>query len=258
MDPELTVAIGAALISGRYIAENYGKKLDIEFKSNFQDLVTNVDKKSQDMIVTFLKGPSSDVGFYGEENLIENVGKKRWIIDSLDGTTNFVHGIPFFSVSLSLEIEGKLVIGVVYDPLRNELFYAQEGAGAFLNGKRINVSKTLSLRESLLATGFPYDMDTRPDNNLSHFGRFRMITQEVRPLGSAALELVYVACGRLDGYWEIGLSPWDTAGGVVILQEAGGKITGKEGRPFSIDEDFIVTSNGKIHEEMLQILNQNF
>jgi myo-inositol-1(or 4)-monophosphatase len=199
MDIELDAAIGAALTSGRYIAENYGKKLDIESKSNYQDLVTNVDKGSQNVIGSLLKASFPDIGLYGEEDLKEEVGKNRWIIDALDGTTNFIHGVPFFCVSLALEVGGELVIGVIYDPLRDELFYARRGQGTFLNGHRKRVSKTNSLKESLLATGFPYDMYTL-DNNLSHFGRFKMITQEVRALGSAALELAYVACGRLDNY----------------------------------------------------------
>jgi myo-inositol-1(or 4)-monophosphatase len=257
MDIELNAAISAAMTSGRYIAENYGKKLNIESKSNYQDLVTNVDKGSQSIIASFLKASLPDTGLYGEEDLNDEVGEKRWIIDALDGTTNFIHGVPFFCVSLALEIEEKLVIGVIYDPLRNELFYGKRGQGAFLNGEKITVTETQLLRESLLATGFPYDMCS-PDNNLSHFGRFKMIAQEVRALGSAALELAYVACGRLDGYWEIGLFPWDTAAGVIILEEAGGKITGKVGQPFLLKDDFIVASNAKIHEEMLQILNHKF
>ncbi len=255
MDLELNAAMGAALISGRYIARNYGKKLDIEFKSSPHDLVSNIDKEAQDIIVSFLKTSFPEIGFYGEENLRENVGIKRWIIDPLDGTTNFVHGIPFFSVSLALEIEEKLVIGVIYDPLRDELFYAKQGKGAFLNGKRIKVSETCFLKESLLTTGFPYDINSRQNNNLSNFARLMLLTQEVRPLGSAALELAYVACGRFDGFWEIGLSSWDTAAGVVILKEAGGKITGKEGNPFSLYSDFIVASNEKIHQDIIQVLN---
>lgn len=255
MDLELNAAMGAALISGRYIVKNYEKKLDIELKSSPQDLVSSIDKRAQDIIVSFLKASFPEVGFYGEENLRENGGMKRWIIDPLDGTINFVHGIPFFNVSLALEIGKKLVIGVIYDPLRDELFYAKQGEGAFLNGKRMKVSKACSLKESLLTTGFPYDINTRQNNNLSNFARLMLLTQGVRPLGSAALELAYVACGRFDGFWEIGLSSWDTAAGVVIVKEAGGKITGKEGGPFSIYSDFIVASNGKIHQDILQVLN---
>jgi myo-inositol-1(or 4)-monophosphatase len=257
MDLELNAAISVALTGGRYIAENYGTKLNIESKSNDQDLVTNVDKGSQNIIASLLKASFPDIGLYGEEDLNDEEGKKRWIIDALDGTTNFIHGVPFFCVSLALETEGKLAIGVIYDPMRNELFHAKRGQGAFLNGGKITVTKTQWVRESLLATGFPYDMYS-PDNNLDHFGRFKMIAQEVRALGAAALELAYVACGRLDGYWETGLFPWDTAAGVIILEEAGGTITGKGGEPFLLKDDFIVTSNGKIHEEMLQILNRKF
>jgi myo-inositol-1(or 4)-monophosphatase len=183
------------------------------------------------------------------------VGPDRWIIDGLDGTTNFVHGVPFFCVSLALERDGELLLGVVYDPMRDELFYARRGQGVFLNGKSVQVSATRSLRQSLLATGFPYDMSP-PVNNLSQFGQFKLVAQEVRTLGSAALELAYVACGRLDGYWEMGLFPWDTAGGVLILAAAGGRVTGRQGHRFSLESDCIVASNGQIHEEMLLVLDR--
>lgn len=256
MEHEIQAAVGAALTSGRHIAKRFGKSLEIREKSSFQDLVTNVDRESQGIIAEFLTALTPEVGLCGEEDLDERAGKDRWIIDALDGTTNFIHGLPFFCVSLALEKEGKLVLGVVYDPLRDELFTACRGNGAFLNGKRIAASKTRTLPKSLLATGFPYDMETHSDNNLENFGRFKMVAQEVRALGAAALALSYVACGRLDGHWEIGLCPWDTAGGIVIAEEAGGRITGRDGEPFTLDNDCIVASNGRIHDAMIRLLSK--
>lgn len=253
MDLELSAAIDAVLSSGKYIASQYGTALTIEEKSNYQDLVTNVDRGSQEIISSALKSRFPDIGLYGEEGLNVTLGPDRWIIDGLDGTTNFIHGVPFFSVSLALERDGELVLGVVYDPMRDELFSAQRGQGTFLNGKRVQVSATRLVRQSLLATGFPYNMSA-PGNNLSEFGQFKLVAQEVRTLGSAALELAYVACGRLDGYWEMGLSPWDTAGSVLLLEEAGGRITERRGHRFLLESECIVASNGQIHEEMLQLL----
>ncbi len=255
MDLELTVAIGAALSAGRYIASQYGTALAIEEKSNYQDLVTNVDKRSQEIVSSTLRAAFPTIGLCGEEDLDVPLGPDRWIIDGLDGTTNFIHGVPFFSVSIGLERDGALLLGVVYDPMRDELFYARRGHGACLNGEKIQVSTTRALRQALLATGFPYDM-TLPANNLSHFGHFKLVAQEVRTLGSAALELAYVACGRLDGYWEKGLFPWDIAGGVLILEEAGGNVTGGAGQRFSFDNDWIVATNGQIHAEMLSGLSR--
>jgi len=251
MDLALSAAIGAALSSGRYIASQYGAALEIEEKSSHQDLVTNVDRRAQEIAAALLRASCPAVGLYGEEGLDAPLGTDRWIIDGLDGTTNFVHGVPFFSVSLALECRGRLRLGVVYDPLRDELFYAARGDGAYRNGERIRVSATRTLRQSLLATGFPYDMGA-PANNLAQFGRFKLVAQEVRALGSAALELAYVACGRLDGYWERGLCPWDTAGGVLLLEEAGGTVTGGEGQPFSFASDWIVASNGQIHDALVR------
>jgi len=256
MEREMRAAVGAALTSGHYIAKQFGESLQIREKSSFQDLVTNVDRESQGIIAEFLKALTPEVGLCGEEDLEERSDKDRWIIDALDGTTNYIHGLPFFCVSLALEKEGKLVLGVVYDPLRNELFTAWGGKGAFLNGKRIAPSKTRTMRRSLLASGFPYDMETHNDNNLENFSRFKMIAQEVRALGAAALGLAYVACGRLDGHWEIGLCPWDTAAGIVLVEEAGGRITGRNGEPFTLDNDCIVTSNGRIHDAMVRLLSK--
>jgi myo-inositol-1(or 4)-monophosphatase len=256
MKCEIQAAVGAALTSGRHIAQQFGKSLQIREKSSFQDLVTNVDRESQGIIAEFLSALTPGVGLCGEEDLDERGGKDRWIIDGLDGTTNFIHGLPVFCVSIALEKEGKLVLGVVYDPLRDELFTACRGQGAFLNGKRITVSKTPTLRESLLASGFPSDMANHADNNLDHFSRFKMVAQEVRAMGSAALTLCYVACSRLDGHWEIGLCPWDSAAGVVIVEEAGGRVTGRNGGPFTFDDDYLVASNGQIHAEMIRLLSR--
>jgi myo-inositol-1(or 4)-monophosphatase len=256
MEREIQAAVGAALTSGRHIAQRFGKTLRVREKSSFQDLVTNVDQESQAIIAEFLGALTPEAGLYGEEDLNVRGGKDRWIIDALDGTTNFIHGLPFCSVSIALEREGDLVVGVVYDPLRDELFTAQRGKGALLNGEPIAVSRTRTVRKSLLATGFPGDMAAASNNNLESFNRLKMVAREVRALGSAALALCYVACGRLDAHWERGLCPWDTAAGVLIAGEAGGRVTGGSGEPFALDSDCLVASNGKIHAELVRHLNR--
>ncbi|HET6369571.1 MAG TPA: inositol monophosphatase family protein, partial [Nitrospiria bacterium] len=178
----------------------------------------------------------------------------RWIIDPLDGTTNYAHGFPCFCVSIGLEHEGNVLLGVVYDPIRSELFYAERGKGATLNGRRIRVSSTFSLSRSLLVTGFAYDIRISQENNIDHFTRFSMRSQGVRRTGSAALDLCYVASGRFDGFWEMKLHPWDVAAGSLIVKEAGGEISTFSGDPFYIDSKEILATNGKIHREMIAVL----
>jgi myo-inositol-1(or 4)-monophosphatase len=181
----------------------------------------------------------------------------RWIIDPLDGTTNFAHGFPVYAVSIGVEYDGNLLAGAVYDPTRDELFTGEAERGAYLNGRPIRVSDTAQLEAALTVTGFAYDIRDTADNNLDHFAQFALKAQGVRRTGSAALDLCYVAAGRFDGFWEVRLSPWDMAGGVVIVQEAGGRITDLRGNAHSIYQPEVVASNGRIHGEMLEVIRAN-
>jgi myo-inositol-1(or 4)-monophosphatase len=179
----------------------------------------------------------------------------RWLIDPLDGTTNFAHGFPVFAISLALMHENHPLIGVIYDPTRDECFTAARGQGVALNGEPIHTSDTPTLDVALLATGFPYDRRTRPDNNTVHFAHFIRLCQGVRRAGAAALDLAYVACGRLDGFWELRLHPWDVAAGALLVQEAGGRVSDLSGGPDYLSGEQIVASNGHIHDEMLAVLS---
>jgi myo-inositol-1(or 4)-monophosphatase len=222
------------------------------------DLVTQFDKHAQDLIVTDIEKHFPDHSILSEENIKKDTyGPWKWIIDPLDGTTNFAHGLPIWSISLALEYEGNIIVGVVYDPTRKELFSAHHGGEAFVNDQVIKVSKTNDLDKSLLVTGFPYDIRESADNNLDNFSKFALCSQAVRRLGSAALDLCYTACGRFDGYWEQKLSPWDQAAGSLILKRAGGRITDFKGAPFSIYGDQVLATNGLIHEQMINVLAQS-
>jgi myo-inositol-1(or 4)-monophosphatase len=219
------------------------------------DLVTQFDRQSQDWIVKQLINKFPDYGILSEENLRRNSDSRiKWIIDPLDGTTNFAHDLPIWSISIALEIENQIVLGAVYDPTRRELFTALTGRGAFLNRRRIRVSRARKLGQSLLVTGFPYDVWRSRRNNIGHFRNFCHRAQAVRRLGSAALDLCYTACGRFDGYWELKLSPWDQAAGTLIVKEAGGLVTDFHGRRFSVYGDEVLATNGLIHRPMIRVL----
>jgi myo-inositol-1(or 4)-monophosphatase len=253
----LTVAIESAKEAGRFLKLNLGKVKNIESKKEEINLVTEIDKGSEKKIIDFLKSRFPNHSILAEESGETNLGSDfKWIIDPLDGTTNYTHSFPVFCVSIALEFKGEVILGVVYDPNLDELFYAEKGKGAFLNGKRISVSKTDKLIKSMLATGFPYNVKENPDNCIEHFVNFLMEAQAIRRLGSAALDLVYVACGRLDGFWEVNLNPWDTAAGKIIVEEAGGKVTDFYGNDFNIYTKGIVASNGLIHEQMLEVIKK--
>ncbi len=241
--------------TGDYIYKHSHKKKNISYKG-VVNLVTQYDNIAQRVIVGYLRKNFPEYGILSEENVEHNRGKSiKWILDPLDGTTNFAHDLPIWAISLALEIEGKIVIGIVYDPTRKELFSAIARRGAWLNGRRIHVSKTNTLNKSLLVTGFPYDIRESKRNNLNYFARFCVRAQAVRRLGSAALDLCYTACGRFDGYWELKLSPWDQAAGFLILKEAGGRVTDFKGRPFSIYGSEVLGTNGLIHKAMMRVLN---
>jgi len=254
----IELATEAAREAGRYLKMNVGKIKHVERKLGQEtNLVTEIDKRSEAIIITKIKQRYPHHDFLAEESgSHQKPSDFRWIIDPLDGTTNFTHGFQFFSVSIALEVQGEIVLGVVYDPTMDELYSAEKGKGATLNGRSIHVSDRSSLIDSLLVTGFPYDIRENPGNAVQHFVNFLMEAQAVRRLGSAALDLCYVAAGRLDGFWEGLLNPWDMAAGVLILEEAGGKYTDFRGFPSTIYQKQLLVSNGLIHEKMLEVLRR--
>jgi myo-inositol-1(or 4)-monophosphatase len=252
----LDVAKTAALEAGEIQMSFFGKTKEIGHKMNEFDLVTNVDKASEEKILTEIGAHFPDHCFLGEEGGVHN-GKDSdylWIIDPLDGTTNYAHNFPHFAVSIALYYQNQPYLGVVYDPFKNEMFWAAEGAGAFLNAEPIQVSNIATLNKSLLATGFPYSREGVLEQNLEYFKKFLYKSQAIRRPGSAALDLCYVACGRYEGFWELNLSPWDVAAGVCIVREAGGKITnfGSEGFDYNVKN--VLASNGLVHAGMAEVI----
>jgi myo-inositol-1(or 4)-monophosphatase len=230
---------------------------EIAYKGDI-NLVTEMDMRSERVVVETLLASFPGHGIMAEEEtLIRNDSGFTWIIDPLDGTTNYAHGYPCFSVSIALEQKSEIVLGVVYDPMRDELFTARKGEGAFLNGRPIKVSVADTLIKSLLATGFPYDRKVSEKNNMDHFHDLLMASQEVRRDGSAAIDLCFLACGRFDGFWELKLKPWDVAAGSIIVQEAGGTVSNFSGAKFSIYDDEILASNGNIHGQMIEQLHRS-
>jgi len=254
----LDTAILAARAAGKVLRKFFATEIRIDFKGEV-NLVTEADRKAEAVIVQTIRKKYPDHRFLAEEGgehaTPESVGSDyKWIVDPLDGTTNFAHSFPMFSISIGLEVHGEVVLGVVYDPLREELFLSEKGKGATLNGRRIHVSKTEKLNASLLVTGFAYDVRQDLMNNLDHFSNFSLRVQGVRRTGSAALDLCYVACGRFDGFWEMKLSPWDTAAGFLIATEAGATVTDFGNHPYQIYLKEILATNGKIHREMVEVL----
>ncbi|AFY81064.1 inositol monophosphatase family protein [Oscillatoria acuminata] len=254
----LDIATEAALDAGAIVQSYWGNLNAIEEKGRSGDLVTAADKASEKAILEVLRRHVPEHGILAEESgkLGDSTSQYLWAIDPLDGTTNFAHQYPPFGVSIGLLINGIPQVGVVFDPFHNELFRAAKGLGATRNRQPIRVSETVELRNSLLVTGFAYDRRETPDNNYAEFCHLTHLTQGVRRSGSASIDLCYVSCGRLDGYWERGLSPWDLAAGVVILSEAGGKITAYDGSPWKIESGRILATNGKLHESLSQELLQ--
>ena len=248
-------AIEAARAAGHLLREALSGPRRVSFKGSPTNLVTEMDARAERLVFDRLREAFPDDASLGEEGGTRpGRSGRRWIVDPLDGTTNYAHGLPIFGVSIALETAGRVVLGVVYDPNRDELFVAERGAGAVLNERPLAVSATATLDESLVATGFPYDVRGTPDNNLAELAAFTVRAQGVRRIGSAVLYLAYVAAGRLDGYWELRLGPWDIAAGALLVEEAGGRVTDLAGDPIDIDAPRVVASNGKIHDEMLRVL----
>ncbi|MDQ3809829.1 MAG: inositol monophosphatase [Chloroflexota bacterium] len=248
------VAVEAARAAGQLLRERIDSIGEIRHKSAV-DIVTDVDVQSEQLVCSRLRQAFPDHAIIGEEGGARLGGESstRWYVDPLDGTTNYAHGFPFFCVSLGLEVEGQLALGVVYAPCLDELFVAEAGGGASLNGRAVRVSAVTDLRQALLATGFPYDR-AQFARALRSFEVLSLRSQAVRRAGSAALDLCYVACGRLDGYWEHQVMPWDLAAGALITREAGGQVSGTEGEPFSLSAGQVLASNAAIHPALLAAL----
>lgn len=257
MDEFLTVAQEAAHQAGALIRTNWQRTKIIEVKSDLVDLVTNTDKEADALITSILRSRFPTHQIIAEESAVSGQESPyHWYIDPVDGTTNFVHSFPHFAVSIALTYESRFIVGVVYDPLREELFCASQGRGATLNGVPIHVSQAPVLEHSLLLTGFPYDRRQRSEFYLRFYQAFMIRTQGIRRCGSAALDLCYVACGRADGFWEWRLHPWDTAAGALIVEEAGGQMSNFSGGSFDIAGEQTLASNGLIHQEMIGVLRQ--
>lgn len=255
-DRYLQLAIAVAKEAGRIQIAHFGHSHPVEYKGEFNP-VTAVDRLCEQKMVGMILKAFPDHDILTEESPYEGKGSPwKWIIDPIDGTTNFFHGFPCFCVSIGLEVEGEVRLGVIYVPTLNELFYAERGKGAFLNGERLSVSKNDRLNQSLLCTGFPYDVQEYADFYLRYFRQFIKKSFAVRRPGSAAIDLAYLAAGRVDGFWEFKLHPWDVAAASLMITEAGGKVTDFQGKPFHIYAKEILASNGLIHEEMLQTIQE--
>jgi myo-inositol-1(or 4)-monophosphatase len=250
-DHLLSVAVEASAAAGKVLLNYARSGFHIQRKNHHINLVTDADHAAEECIIDHIRRHFPSHRTLAEERGagVDAPSRYRWIIDPLDGTTNFAHGFPVYAVSIGVECDGELLVGVVYDPTRDELFTAETGRGALLNGGSIAVSNTAQLEAALIVTGFAYDIRDTPNNNLE--------AQGVRRTGSAALDLCYVAAGRFDGFWEVKLSPWDMAAGAVIVREAGGRITDLRGNAHSIYQPELVASNGRIHHEMLEVIGGN-
>lgn len=255
-----------ALEAGALLRDYYRKGVATEYKGDV-DLVTEADRASEKLIVERMHAAFPQHGIFGEEGTRSQLESEyRWYIDPLDGTTNFAHGFPVFCVSLGLERrapaleaseDGEIAAAVIYDPLRNELFTAEKGKGAYLNGARMRVSKTRTLAESLVATGFP--SRKRHDNpNIYFYQQFTLRSHGVRRAGSAALDLAYTACGRLDAFWEFNLNPWDTSAGALLVTESGGTMSSFDGSRFHLDSSEVLATNGLLHDELLGFFRAMF
>jgi myo-inositol-1(or 4)-monophosphatase len=253
----LAVSVEAALAGGDVLSRYYHSESDLQVSyKGILNLVTEADTESEQTIVRLLRSRFPEASILAEESgRSDGDSAARFVIDPLDGTTNFAHGYPMFAVSIAYEENGHVVCGVVFDPIREELFTASRGGGAFLNGRRLSVSKTKALQQALLVTGFPYDLRDDLEDSLRAFRAFMGVSRAVRRDGSAALDLCYLAAGRFDAFWEEKLGPWDTAAGALIVEEAGGRVTDFFGDAFHYTEKTIAASNGHLHPAMLEVLS---
>ena len=242
--------------AGEIIRDGFRKNVKIDFKTGENNLVTEIDKKAENCIIDFIKKEFPDHSILAEESGQSNGNSEYlWVIDPLDGTSNFAHGLPIFSVSIGLRKNRKTVFGVIYDVMRDEVFAAEKGSGAFVDNDKINVSSNDKIEKSLLVTGFPYEIGEKLDRSLDVFKEFLKYSRGVRRLGSAAIDLCYVANGSFDAFWEEKLNPWDVCAGMLIVEEAGGKICDFTGKPIDIYSKEILASNSHIESKMLEIIN---
>jgi myo-inositol-1(or 4)-monophosphatase len=252
----LQMVEGIARQAGAVLMGGFGKVRHIQQKGAI-DLVTEFDKLSEEVILSFIQEEFPDHAILSEESGHNNtISEYQWVIDPLDGTTNFAHGIPIFSVSIALLRNNSPLVGVVYDPFRDEMFSAESEHGATLGSQPIRVSSRADLGQAVISTGFPYDIRTNPQNNLDQFIQFQLRTQAVRHLASAALDCAWTAMGRLDGYWEFGVKPWDIGAGALIVREAGGRVTSVDGDEDFLSTETILVSNGLLHEQMSRVLRE--
>ncbi|UCH00681.1 MAG: inositol monophosphatase [Deltaproteobacteria bacterium] len=250
------LAVEIARDAGTFLRNRLNSAHKIDYKGEI-NLVTEADRVSEEMITSKINHLFPDHDILAEEFTYTNRGSDfRWIIDPLDGTTNYAHGYPVFCVSIALQRLDEIILGIIYNPMLSEMFVAEKDKGVFLNGREVHVSNTIRISESLVATGFPYDIREDTQNNLNYFNKMIMEARAIRRAGSAALDLAYVAAGRFDGFWEIKLSPWDTAAGWLMVVQAGGLVTDFRGKEYYLDSPVILASNGKIHKEMMDVLNR--
>jgi myo-inositol-1(or 4)-monophosphatase len=254
LNEALNFAIATVQEAGAVLRDFYRTGVTVKYKGEI-DLITEADHASEALILNRIRSAYPDCAILAEESgASANSSPYVWIADPLDGTTNFAHGLPIFSVTVALLVNGVIEVGATYDPIYDELYTAQRGQGAYLNGERLHVSAAPTLDKALLVTGFPYDRRTNPNNNIKQFTDFSLRAQGVLRLGSAALDLGAVAAGRLDGYWEFGINPWDIAAGVLMVTEAGGQVTMPDGSPLDLFARQVVASNGLIQDEMIDVL----
>lgn len=243
--------------SAKILIDNFDTNFKIGRKTHYNDLVTEIDHKSESKIIEVIHSHFPDHNVLSEEIGNLNLDSDHvWIVDPIDGTVNYAHSIPIFCISIALEIKKEIKLGLIYNPISGEKFFSEKDKGAFLGNKKITVSKTQQLRDSILVTGFPYGAKDNQDHCIDHFANFIKHGLPIRRLGSAALDICYVACGRFDGFWEVSLNPWDVAAGYLILNEAGGKITDFKGEMYSIYGKQLLATNGKIHKEMMDVLEE--
>ena len=253
MDDYRTFAMTIAREAGGLLKKNINDIHMISFKGEI-NIVTEADRMSEDMILSAIRDRFPHHDILSEESSATETGSAfRWIVDPLDGTTNYAHGYPVFCVSIALEREGDVLLGVVYNPMLNEMFVAEKQRGTYLNGHKLSVSGISILSHSLLATGFPYDIREDKNNNINYFTEMARKVQAIRRAGSAALDLAYVAAGRFDGFWELKLMPWDTAAGCLMIREAGGVVTDLFGAPFHLTSPHVLASNGALHQDMMAV-----
>jgi len=255
----LNVAMKASIMAGKLLMSSFGKLKSSQISTKARnDFVTVIDKKSEKLIISMIKDNFPDHAIQAEESGISSGKGILWIIDPLDGTSNYIHQIPVFCISIGIFKDNKPIVGVIYDPVHQEMFTAQRGKGAFLNKRRIRTTKADALSKAFMATGIPFRARDRFDEYLASFEKISLSSVGVRRLGSAALDLAYVACGRFDGYWEMDLSPWDIAAGELLLSEAGGKITDLHGGQDYMKTGDILGTNGPLHKELLGITSKIF